>query len=204
MVRFGVIAQLPGRLLLQGRGDKRAGRSRAFSPSCLTLWYRQRAFPSMSQRSTARVSASIVQLPLLILAVIVGDKRRRACPCGSSSTSSVQYSWGWNARISSSRSTTSRVATDCTRPADRPRRIFFHSSGRKLIAHDPVQNPPRLLGVHQITGRYPGDAGWTGVDHLLRDLVKGHALQPSSSGSCSSSFKCQEMASPSRSGSVAR
>ena len=28
-----------------------------------------------------------------------------------------------------SRSTASRVATDCTRPADRPRRIFFHSRG---------------------------------------------------------------------------
>ena len=40
-----------------------------------------------------------------------------------------QYSWGWKARISSSRSTTRRVATDCTRPADSPRRIFFHSRG---------------------------------------------------------------------------
>ena len=40
-----------------------------------------------------------------------------------------QYSWGVKARISSSRSTTSRVATDCTRPADSPRRIFFHSRG---------------------------------------------------------------------------
>ena len=45
------------------------------------------------------------------------------------SASMVQYSWGWKARISSSRSTTSRVATDWTRPADRPRRIFRHSRG---------------------------------------------------------------------------
>ena len=46
-----------------------------------------------------------------------------------SSTSIVQYSFGTKASISCSRSTTRRVATDCTRPADRPRRIFFHSSG---------------------------------------------------------------------------
>ena len=39
------------------------------------------------------------------------------------------YSSGTKARISSSRSATSRVATDCTRPADRPLRIFFHSRG---------------------------------------------------------------------------
>ena len=40
-----------------------------------------------------------------------------------------QYSWGWKAAISCSRSQTIRVATDWTRPADRPRRIFFHSRG---------------------------------------------------------------------------
>ena len=43
--------------------------------------------------------------------------------------SSVQYSSGWNASISRSRSSTMRVATDWTRPAERPRRIFFHSRG---------------------------------------------------------------------------
>ena len=47
----------------------------------------------------------------------------------SSCASMDQYSWGTKALISCSRSTTSRVATDCTRPADSPRRIFFHSSG---------------------------------------------------------------------------
>ena len=46
-----------------------------------------------------------------------------------SRASSVQYSSGWKASISRSRSSTIRVATDCTRPAERPRRIFFHSRG---------------------------------------------------------------------------
>ena len=49
---------------------------------------------------------------------------RRAC--------SVQYSTGTNAWISRSRSTISRTATDCTRPAESPRRIFLQSSGERL------------------------------------------------------------------------
>ena len=50
-------------------------------------------------------------------------------PGFASSASSDQYSSGWKARISSSRSTTSRTATDCTRPAESPLRIFFHRKG---------------------------------------------------------------------------
>jgi len=40
-----------------------------------------------------------------------------------------QYSTGWNASISRSRSTTSRTATDCTLPAERPRFTFDHRIG---------------------------------------------------------------------------
>ena len=40
-----------------------------------------------------------------------------------------QYSAAVNAMRSRSRSTTMRVATDCTRPADSPVRTFFHSTG---------------------------------------------------------------------------
>ena len=47
----------------------------------------------------------------------------------STVASTVQYSCGTNALISASRSTTRRTATDCTRPADRPRRTFVHSTG---------------------------------------------------------------------------
>ena len=47
----------------------------------------------------------------------------------SSRASSDQYSSGRNASISFSRSQISRTATDCTRPADSPRRTFFQSSG---------------------------------------------------------------------------
>ncbi|CPU64463.1 Uncharacterised protein [Mycobacteroides abscessus] len=40
-----------------------------------------------------------------------------------------QYSAGTNAMRSRSRSTTRRVATDCTRPAESPWAILRHSTG---------------------------------------------------------------------------
>ncbi len=43
-----------------------------------------------------------------------------------------QYSSGTKARISRSRSTIRRTATDCTRPAERPRAILAHSSGESM------------------------------------------------------------------------
>ncbi|CSC99451.1 Uncharacterised protein [Vibrio cholerae] len=43
-----------------------------------------------------------------------------------------QNSSGTNALISRSRSTRSFTATDCTRPAERPRATFFHSSGETI------------------------------------------------------------------------
>ena len=48
------------------------------------------------------------------------------------SASILQYSRGTNSAISFSRSHTSLSAGLCTRPADRPRFIFFHSSGERV------------------------------------------------------------------------
>jgi hypothetical protein len=67
-----------------------------------------------------------------------------------------------------------RVATDWTRPAERPRRIFFHSSGRELVAHDAVQHPAGLLGVHKVYVYVPGLLDALG-DDFFGDLVEGHA-----------------------------
>ena len=50
----------------------------------------------------------------------------------SASASIVQYSCALNAVISASRSTISRSAGLCTRPADSPRRTFFQSNGERL------------------------------------------------------------------------
>ena len=69
-------------------------------------------WPSIRTRSAVNVAASGV------------------APCGARSTASrVQYSRALKARISRSRSTTMRTATDWTRPAERPVRTFFQSSG---------------------------------------------------------------------------
>ena len=55
-----------------------------------------------------------------------------ACPPGvtvANSASRSQYSAARKAIRSRSRSTTRRVATDCTRPADSRGMTFFHSTG---------------------------------------------------------------------------
>ena len=54
------------------------------------------------------------------------------CALCSPSASSVQYSCGTKMLISCSRSQIMRNAGLCTRPADKPRRTFFHSSGERL------------------------------------------------------------------------
>src|SRR3989338_10794647 len=50
----------------------------------------------------------------------------------SKEASTVQYSTGLKARISRSRSTMIFTATDCTRPADRPRYTFFQRNGESV------------------------------------------------------------------------
>ncbi len=48
------------------------------------------------------------------------------------SASTVQYSWVLNRSISSSRSTTRRRATDCTRPAEREPGSLRHRTGERV------------------------------------------------------------------------
>ena len=101
-----------------------------------------------------------------------------------------QYSWGWKARISSldgpvllglegpnlllplhHQAGGHRLhPAGGQAPAD-----LLPQQGGELIAHDPVQNAPGLLGVHQILVDGPG-LGDGLVDHLLGDLVKGHPV----------------------------
>ncbi|MBK6455002.1 MAG: hypothetical protein IPF87_02780 [Gemmatimonadetes bacterium] len=56
----------------------------------------------------------------------------KRCPPLASSAATDQYSCARNARISRSRSTMSRSATVCTRPADSPFFTVFQSSGDAL------------------------------------------------------------------------
>ncbi len=86
-----------------GRASRRASTCRVAVASSAT----SRASPSIRTSSAAKVS------PLAV----------------ASRASIVQYSRAVNAVISRSRSTTSRTATDWTRPADRPPRTFRDRSG---------------------------------------------------------------------------
>ncbi len=53
-------------------------------------------------------------------------------------------------------------------PAD-----FFPQQGAQLIAHQPVQDAPGLLGVYQVLVNSPGGLNAL-LNHFLRNLVEGH------------------------------
>ena len=94
------------------------------------------------------------------------DRRR-------TSAAIVQYSTAVKAWISRSRSTTRRTATLWTRPAVRPRRILLAHQRAELVAHQAVDDPPRLLRVDQVEVQ---DAwiGEGGLDGGLGDFAEGH------------------------------
>ena len=93
----------------------------------------------------------------------------------SNSAVSDQYSTGSKARISRSRSQTKRTATDCTRPALRPRRTLFHSSGLILIADQTVEHPARHLRVEFVAVELLR-IGDRFLHRFLGDLVDQHAM----------------------------
>ncbi len=73
--------------------------------------------------------ASFADLPSLSPSIRTSSALN-VSPFGAlSSASIVQYSCAVNARIARSRSTTSRTATLCTRPALRPERTLRDTSG---------------------------------------------------------------------------
>ena len=52
---------------------------------------------------------------------------------------------------------------------------FFPQQGGELVAHNAVQNPPGLLGVHQVLVDAPGRSDGL-LHHRLGDLVEGHPV----------------------------
>ena len=62
----------------------------------------------------------------------VTRRARNGSEPAETSASTVQYSRALNASISCSRSTTSRRATDCTRPAERAPGSLRHSTGERV------------------------------------------------------------------------
>ncbi len=74
-----------------------------------------------------------------------------------------------------SRSTTMRVATLWTRPADSRGMIFFHRTGRDLVAVEAVEDPAGLLGVDQPAVEVP-PLEHRPLDGRPGDLVEDHPL----------------------------
>src|SRR5262249_51695730 len=121
--------ELAARLLLGGGGDEgRGGGFRRRSPRVTLFTFHCAPW---SPVMTAIVSASDGRF-----AFSPFTSRRVAVNSGGffplSRAWSDQYSVGTKAWISRSRSVMRRTATDCTRPADSPRRIFSHRSGESL------------------------------------------------------------------------
>ena len=114
----------------------------------------------------------------------------------------VQYSRAVNPLISRSRSTTSRTATDWTRPAERPRWTFLASSGLSVY-------PTRRSTMRRVCWASTRSMSiWRGCAKasLIADSVISLNVTRSvfSGGTWAASATCQAMASPSRSRSVAR
>jgi hypothetical protein len=95
-----------------------------------------RAWPRPCDSRNARISASRSALPTANWSSFSPPKcvSLAVKPTRSFSASKWidQYSWVLNFSISASRSQMRRSAGLCTRPAESPRRIFFHSSGERL------------------------------------------------------------------------
>lgn len=87
----------------------------------------------MSIQSVERIFfASSLDFIFFPFPEIFASSAMNSIPFASRTTLSFQDSSGTNAIISRSRSTISFTATDCTRPAERPFRIFFQSTGETL------------------------------------------------------------------------
>ena len=113
-----------------------------------------------------------------------------------------QYSCGIKAWISRSRSTNNLTATDWTRPADKPRATFFHNNGDSINPTTRSIKRRACWALTRLISKNPGflKAFWIAVLVISLNTTRRYL----SSSPPITSFKCQAMASPSLSKSVAR
>src|SRR5437899_10398152 len=107
-----------------GGGERLAGR---FSTAAIV----KVAALTASRAANAEVSLDRSNLVSRLPSCLV-RRARNGSPPAETSASTVQYSWVLNFSISISRSTTSRSATDCTRPAERDPGGLRHSTGDRV------------------------------------------------------------------------
>jgi len=124
MVRLGEKTQLAGRFLLQTRGDERWGRILA------ALFALNRGDPQGGLRQQGHDLAGLAFVREHGFSPCSRTTRAARGACAAFHLRlDGPVLFGRKALISASRSTTKRTATDCTRPADRPRRTLDHSTG---------------------------------------------------------------------------
>ncbi len=104
---------------------------------------------------------------------------------------------------SRSRSTTMRVATRLHPAGGQAGLHLLPEDGGDLVAVQAVEDAAGLLGVDQAAVDLAGLVDGP-LDGLGGDLVEDHAAHGHARGGFSTSSRCQAMASPSRSSSVAR
>ena len=165
---LGSHVQLPGSLLLQGRG----GEGRCGGPLLLRLLHVGNGEGLAGNIGNDSIGLGLIlQLPFLFLTIIMGHKgagllqpvqRHIKAPVflwleGPDLLLPVHHHPGGNALDTS---------------GGKPSANLFPQQGRELIAHDPVQNPAGLLGIHQVIVDIPGMLDGV-LDHLLGDLVEG-------------------------------
>ena len=113
----------------------------------------------------------------------------------------LQYSWATNFPIASSRSTISRSATVCTRPAERPVLIAFHSSGLTLKPTSRSRIRRAIWASTFFASMVVGRSIAAAIASLVISWNRTRLTLPLSFPTAS--LTCQAIASPSRSGSVA-
>src|SRR5665213_3676288 len=107
-----------------GGGERRAG----FFSTAATV---KAAALTASRAAKADASLPRSNFESRLLSCLTRRATKGSAP-DETSASTVQYSWVRNASISSSRSTTSRSATDCTRPAEREPGSLRHRTGDRV------------------------------------------------------------------------
>ena len=178
------------------------------------------AAPSRFARTALVATSSVRESSSFSPARLRREAVNEAFSSVRSAASMDQYSTGTNASISLSRSATRRSATDCTRPAERELvvsrssavrmlRLRFSSCPTSGLSRGLSLKPTSLSSIRRaccaLTSSMSMSRSWANASLMASSVIEwkttrrtGLLRQPAAS------ITCQAIASPSRSGSVAR
>ena len=163
------------------------------SSRCTTFWVRssptlEKSRPVATLEPSSDTSRTFIRRGLL------------DSPASRSAVRS-QYEAARNAIRSRSRSTTNRVATLCTRPADSRGMTFFQSTGLTSYPY----SRSRIRRVSCASTRFSSIVrGFSIACWIASGVISWNTIRYTGTFGSSSSNRCQAIASPSRSSSVAR